>query len=43
MKQDYAETDPEDTSIREKIETIDSLLDDPDVKTALLERMRVGE
>ncbi|MBV0924528.1 tyrosine-type recombinase/integrase [Halomicroarcula limicola] len=43
VKQDYAETGPEDTSTQEKIDTIDNLLDDPDVKTALLERMGTAE
>lgn len=37
------ETDPEDISTREKIDTIDILLDDPDVKSALLERMGAAE
>lgn len=39
MKQDYAETDPEDTSTKEKIDTIA----DPDVQTVLLERMEKAE
>lgn len=43
MKQDYADTDPEDATTKEKIDTIDDLLDDPDVKTALLERMENAE
>ncbi len=43
VKQDYAETDPEDVTTKEKIDTIDDLLDDPDVKTALLERMGASE
>jgi integrase len=43
VKQDYADTDPEDATTKEKIDTIDDLLDDPDVKTALLERMEAAE
>lgn len=43
VKQDYADTDPEDAGTQEKIDTIDDLLDDPDVKTALLERMGAAE
>jgi integrase len=43
MKQDYADTDPEDASTQEKLDTIDKFLDDPDVKSALLERMGVAE
>ncbi|WP_348613014.1 tyrosine-type recombinase/integrase [Halobaculum rarum] len=43
VKQDYAETDPEDASTKEMIDAIDSLLDDPEVKTALLERMSTAE
>lgn len=43
MKQDYADTGPEDASIKEKLDTIDNLLDDPDVKTAFLERMGAAE
>lgn len=43
VKQDYADTDPEDAGTQEKIDTIDDLLDDPDVRTALLERMGAAE
>lgn len=43
VKQDYAETDSDDTGTQEKIDTIDDLLDDPDVKAALLERMGAAE
>jgi len=38
VKQDYAETDPGDEQ-QDKIDTLDELLDDPEVKAALLERM----
>jgi len=40
VKQDYAETDPGDEQ-QDKIDTLDELLDDPEVKAALLERMDV--
>lgn len=43
VKQEYAETDPGDTATKEKLGTIDDFLDDPDVKTALLERMGKAE
>ncbi|WP_348613594.1 tyrosine-type recombinase/integrase [Halobaculum rarum] len=43
IKYDYADTDPDDISTQEGIETIDALLDDPDVKSALLERMGATE
>lgn len=43
VKQDYAETDSEETTTKAKLDTIDDLLDDPDVKTALLERSGAAE
>lgn len=43
MKRDYAETDPGDTTTKEKLDSIDDLLDDTDVKTARLERMEKAE
>lgn len=43
VKRDYADTDPEDTTTKAKLDTIDDLLDDPEVKTALLERMGAAE
>ena len=39
MKQSYKQTDPEDTDTQEKLDTLDNLLDDPEVKTALLEKL----
>jgi len=39
MKQSYKQTDPEDTDTQEKLDTLDDLLDDPEVKTALLEKL----
>lgn len=39
VKGSYAETDPDDTDTMDKIDTVDELLDDPDVKQALLERL----
>jgi len=41
VKQDYRDTDPEDTETLEKLDTLDGLLDDPEVKAALLEK--IGE
>lgn len=38
VKADYRDTDPEDTDTQEKIDTLDDLLDDPEVKAALLEK-----
>ncbi len=38
MKESYAQTDPDDADTQDKIDTIDALLDDPDVKAALLSR-----
>ena len=40
VKRDYAETDPGDDK-QDKIDTLDELLDDPEVKAALLEKMDV--
>lgn len=39
MKQEYRDTDPDDTDKQEKIDALDELLDDPDVKAALLEKI----
>ena len=39
MKESYKQTDPEDTDTQEKLDTLDELLDDPEVKTALLEKL----
>lgn len=39
MKDAYREVDPEDTDTMEKVDTLDELLADPDVKAALLEKM----
>jgi hypothetical protein len=39
LKQSYAETDPEDTDTQEKLDTLDDLLDDPEVKAALLKKL----
>jgi len=39
MKESYKQTDPEDTDTQEKLDTLDTLLDDPEVKTALLEKL----
>jgi integrase len=38
VKRDYADTDPQDDK-QDKIDTLDELLDDPEVQSALLERM----
>lgn len=37
MKDSYREADPEDSDTMEKVDKLDELLDDPDVKAALLE------
>ena len=42
VKQSYAQTDPDDADTQGKIDTVDALLDDPDVKAALLRRMGVA-
>jgi len=39
VKESYRQTDPDNTETQEKIDALDELLDDPDVKTALLERL----
>ena len=39
MKESYKQTDPEDTDTQEKLDTLDDLLEDPEVKTALLEKL----
>jgi len=39
VKRDYRETDPEDEDTVEKLDTLDELLDDPEVKAALLEKL----
>jgi len=39
MKESYKQTDPEDTDTQEKLDTLDEILDDPEVKTALLEKL----
>ncbi|MFB6255565.1 MAG: tyrosine-type recombinase/integrase [Haloplanus sp.] len=41
LKRSYAETDPEDTDTQEKLDALDDLLDDPEVKAALLKK--IGE
>lgn len=43
VKQSYAETAPDDADTQGKIDTVDALLDVPDVKAALLRRMGVEE
>jgi integrase/recombinase XerD len=39
VKDSYKQTHPEDTDTQEKIDQLDDLLDDPDVKAALLEKL----
>lgn len=39
MKESYKQTDPEDGETQGKLDNLDDLLDDPEVKQALLERM----
>jgi len=39
VKQSYAQTDPDDEDKMDKVDQIDDLLDDPDVKQALLDRL----
>lgn len=41
MKDSYREVDPEDMDTQEKVDAIDDLLDDPEVKSVLLEK--IGE
>ena len=38
VKRDYRNTDPEDVETMNKLDTLDELLDDPDVKNALAEK-----
>ena len=40
MKHSYRETDPGDAETMEKIDTLDELLADPEVKAALLEKLK---
>ena len=40
IKESYKKTDPEDSDTQEKIDQLDDLLDDPDVKAALLEKLQ---
>jgi len=40
VKESYKKTDPEDSDTQEKIDQLDDLLDDPDVKAALLEKLQ---
>jgi len=42
VKQSFRETDPDDTETMEKIDALDELLDDPEVKAALLEKIDQG-
>lgn len=39
LKQDYRDTDPEDADTMARLETLDELLNDPEIKTALFEKM----
>lgn len=39
MKESYKQADPDDAETMEKLDTLDELLDDPEVKTALLEKL----
>ena len=39
LQQDYADMDPDDVDTREKLEAMNELLSDPDIKTALLEHL----
>jgi len=39
VKESYKQTDPEDTSTQDKIDALDDLLDDPEVKAALLDEL----
>lgn len=43
VKESYKQTAPEDNETMDKIDELDTLLDDPEVKAALLERMNEGE
>lgn len=39
MKQSYAETDPDDQDTQEKLDALDEILEDPEVKAALAEKL----
>ena len=39
MKDSYKQTDPEDIDAQEKLDTLDELLNDPEIKTALLKKL----
>lgn len=39
MKHSYRETDPDDAETMAKLDTLDELLDDPEIRTALLEKI----
>lgn len=39
VKESYKQADPEDTETMDKLDTLDEILDDPKVKTALLEKL----
>lgn len=39
VKDSYKQTDPNDTDTQGKLDTLDNLLDDPEVKTALLDKL----
>jgi integrase len=39
LREDYGDMDPEDVDTREKLEAMNELLSDPDIKTALLEHL----
>lgn len=39
VKQSYRETPPEDEDMKSKLDTLDELLEDPEVKEALLEKI----
>jgi integrase len=41
VKESYKQVDPADTDTQEKLDTLDEILDDPEVKTALLEKLDV--
>jgi hypothetical protein len=43
LHKDYADMDSQDVSMRKKLEAINKLLDDPDVKSALLAYMAETE
>jgi hypothetical protein len=39
LKQDYRDTDPEDTDTMDELDALDEVLDDPEVKALLLEKL----